>query len=1209
MKKLFKWLVLLIAVLAVGLIVILYNPDLLKGPLERKLSDLSGHSITLGDELDVDIGGSIEVSANNIVVSSPDWTKHQELLAVGQLKLKLETASLFKDTVVIEFLQLDELQLNLETDSEGAGNWLTKTDKTPKPDDNQGGGSVVVFKAIQAGNATFRFNNGKTGVENVFGVDTLSHEHKADGMLHTTLNGNLNNRLVEYTGSIGPYENLLNGRDISFDTIGHFGELTLKGNGFIDNALKPHHPKFNLDLQGPDIDEITDMLGVNDLGGGGFSLRAKGGPVNGNYEADINGRVGDVSLGASAQASDISQLNELDLDVAINGPNLGSFTRVFGIENWPDKPFSLNGSAERVGQTLNVRDITLNVGGTKLLLDALFTEFPALDASRIKLSISGDEIAQFHELVGMKGLATGPFSVTGNLDVSTDGVELLRVGVDTSLGNAKVSGTLGPAPDYIDTRLDVHLDGSNANSVMLAFGIDLLPEKPFNLNTHLEVVDKGLLIERGVLVTIENERLELGGKVAFVPGSIGTSIDLKLSGQHLARVIRRHVGDLEIPDRPYELSGQVQVSDAGIELENMVFDYEAISLKTDGLIKLEDQLSGSALDFQINGDNLSTLRNFKAIGSSLDILVPGQPYQLAGRIKVETGAWKLDSVNGHIGETSLNVDALISKQPGLAGSNLLFSVSGPDLNKLLLKKGDPGLPIGNFESSARVELKPAMLSLHDFKLKTVNANAEADIDLGWPLSKNTNINFNVDVQGEDIRNLVPATGLFDAEAAAFQVNAVGNTQGNLLVVDQFESKIGNLSVSLKGKTDDQANTDEFEVTFNVSSEDLSKFGRLKGKPLPALPLAITADFKGNTKQLAFRNLVGSLGDSKLKGEFNASLGGPKPGFELIASSDYIDIRPFLNPDEAVDEAGDDAVDANKPDRLIPATPLPLEALEAVDLKINLDIAEVRYHQDNISDLILDLELNGGKLNLSQLSYIAPRGKLSASMSLIPITGQKADVIVDLNTERFVINLSGLEEDRLDHVPAFDIDFHGSGKGGNLQELAGSLNGSFYISSEGGSAENIDLSFLDTFIMDEIFSTIMPKSDAEVGTQLSCIAANLKITDGLIKTRPAVAFTSEKIAIVTKGTLDLKTEKMAMNFNSTPTNALQINPGELFYPYVLITGTLAAPKVGVDPGKAVLHGGAAIATMGISVLAKGVLDRAGNAMPVCERMVKDGPGAN
>jgi len=95
-------------------------------------------------------------------------------------------------------------------------------------------------------------------------------------------------------------------------------------------------------------------------------------------------------------------------------------------------------------------------------------------------------------------------------------------------------------------------------------------------------------------------------------------------------------------------------------------------------------------------------------------------------------------------------------------------------------------------------------------------------------------------------------------------------------------------------------------------------------------------------------------------------------------------------------------------------------------------------------------------------------------------------------------------------------------------------------------------------------------------------------------------------LVAKGTLDLKTEALNINFNATPTKVLKINATEVFQPYLVITGTLASPEVGVDPGRAVIAGGAAIATLGTSVLAKGLYDRLGHAVPVCDGMLNDKP---
>lgn len=1201
MKKLFKWLLFLLFLLAAGLAVLLYNPHLIKGPLERYLSDVAGYSVSLNGELEIETGRLIEVTARNVHLTGPDWAAQEDLVAVGHLKLVLNTASIFKDILLIEALKIDELALNLETDDKGKGNWVT-ADKPSSPPGKKSNGSLVVFNDIQVRNATIRFRNGKTDVENVFNIDSLSHQQQTDGMLHTILNGDLNNRLVEYTHTVGPYKNLLDGRDINYQASGSFGELTMKGDAYLDSLAAPKSPKFNLDMQGPDIDEITAMLGIHDLGGGDFSLRASGAQTGDRYEAEIIGKAGGLSLSASAQSSDIEDFNELDLNVAINGPSLGAFTRVFGVENWPEKPFSLKAEAERVGRTLNVHDLTLNIGGTKLLLDALLTEFPTLEASRIKLAISGDEVEQFHELLGIQGAATGPFNIKGSLGVSPEGVELLQVELETALGQAMLSGTLGPPPGYIGSKLDLHLDGGNANTVMSVFGIDMLPEKPFNLNARLEVVENGLLVERGVLVTIEDERLELGGFIAFGAGSRGTDVDMKLIGKHFAKFVRRHIGNMEVPDSPYELSGHIQVKEEGIRLADLALGYEGIRLNTDGLIKLNDQLSGTALDFQINGENLSALKNFQSIGDSLDILMPGQSYQASGRFVVEKNRWKLDAVKGRIGKTTLDFDAVISRQADLSGSSIRFSVKGPDLNELLIKKDDPGLPDGTFESSARIMLSDNTLSINDFYFKTFKAYGEVDIELGWPYNSRNDISFNVNIRGDDIRNFLPRMDSFEAEMAAFQINAVGKKQGDLFTVGQFDSSIGNLRVSLSGQVDDQPDDDQVEIVFNALSEDISKLGRLNGEPLPALALDIKADLKGNAREFIFRNLVASLGNSQLSGELDVSLKGPKPNVKLTATSDYIDIRPFLSPQEPKDES----IPTTKPERLIPATPIPLKAIAANDLSIKLNIGELRYLQDSITNFRIDLEQQAGKLSISEIFYEAPQGVLAGSLSINPTNANKADVKFDLNAENFVFNLSGLPKEKLGQVPAFNIDFHASGQGSNLREVAGSLNGSAYIGSKGGNAENVDLSMLETFILDEIFSLIAPKSKDTFNTQFSCIATILNINEGLVTTQPALAFSTEKIAVIVKGTLDLKTEKMNFNFNSTPTRALKINPGEMFYPYILISGTLAAPKVGVDPGKAALHGGAAIATLGISVLAKGVLDRAGNAIPVCEEMLNNPP---
>jgi len=1204
MRKLFKWLLLSVVLLAIGAAIIIYNPGIIRGPLERHLSDLAGYPITLHGKLRIKTGSLIEISADDIRVSAPGWARHENLVTLDHLYLALDTGSVFSHSLLIESLQLHRLKVNLETNADGTGNWpgdraSGSRDKGGKPDARAE--AIVIFKDIEVSDATLRFRNGKTGIDHVFDIASLKNHQQADGMLHTVLDGKLNGRLVEYTGSAGPYVNLLNGRDVKYSGDGHFGELALKGHALIDNLFEPRKPTFNLDLQGPDIDEITAMLGIGDLGSGGFSLNANGAWADGFYHAGIKGEIGDVSLDVSAQSTDLANLDQLDLTMAASGPNLDTLTRVFGVERWPDQPFSLEGDAHKKGGVLEIPGLTMTVGTSKLLLEGRLNKFPGLDDSRVKLTVSGDDIAQFRGLLNLSGPARGPFELKGVLDVSPGGEELLNVELTNTLGRATVSGSLGPAPAYTGTRLDLKVNGDNANSVMAGIGLDILPKQPFELNASVELVKGGLMVEKNALLTIGDERLQMDGLIGFGHGGKGTNVQLSVDGKHLAQVIGRYAGDNDVPDGPFELGGRVRIVDEGLQLSGAAFEFRDIRLKANGTVKLDERLSGTTLDFDLDGDNLSSLKDFRVIGDTLDVFVTGQPYQAAGRFEVEKTAWKFSAVDGQIGKTAVNFDLLINHAPNLDGSSIRISAKGPELNQLLVKHWGPSLPAGAFETGARINISGQTIHIEDFIFQTELARARVNLELGWPLGSNKDVRFDADLAGEDIRKLLPDMEVFEPAKAAFKIDAVGRLEGKALEVDRLNADIGSLSVFLEGSLTGDAEAEAAPLTLNISSPDLSRIGQLNGRVLPSLSFDFKGSFKGDAEKFALRDLSVALGESRLDGELDVSLQGSRPDIKLKATSKHIDIRPFLKPGKSARQPA-----AGKKDRLIPDIPIPLEKLAAANLDIHLNVDELVYPSDRLTNLNVLAETQGGKLDVRQFSYDAPRGTLNATLSVVPDMTLGANVKLDLDTKDFAFNFSGLSRTELEQTPAFDIDLHVSGNGADLREVAGSLNGFLYAGSRGGSTQNVDLSLLDAYLLDKIFSFIMPKSDRIRAANFSCIAAIADISDGVMQTDPALAFNSEKMVLVAKGTLDLKTEALNINFNATPTKVLKINATEVFQPYLVITGTLASPEVGVDPGRAVIAGGAAIATLGTSVLAKGLYDRLGHAVPVCDGMLNDKP---
>ena len=101
---------------------------------------------------------------------------------------------------------------------------------------------------------------------------------------------------------------------------------------------------------------------------------------------------------------------------------------------------------------------------------------------------------------------------------------------------------------------------------------------------------------------------------------------------------------------------------------------------------------------------------------------------------------------------------------------------------------------------------------------------------------------------------------------------------------------------------------------------------------------------------------------------------------------------------------------------------------------------------------------------------------------------------------------------------------------------------------------------------------------------------MKFDDGLLTSAPSFFISNDKIRLAVNPSINLETEDLRVAVRTTPRRALSISAGELLNPYVQIIGTLAAPRLAVDEKGVLISGGAAIATGGLTLLARGLWDR-------------------
>ena len=96
--------------------------------------------------------------------------------------------------------------------------------------------------------------------------------------------------------------------------------------------------------------------------------------------------------------------------------------------------------------------------------------------------------------------------------------------------------------------------------------------------------------------------------------------------------------------------------------------------------------------------------------------------------------------------------------------------------------------------------------------------------------------------------------------------------------------------------------------------------------------------------------------------------------------------------------------------------------------------------------------------------------------------------------------------------------------------------------------------------------------------------------------------TDKIQMVSKGTINLATEEISLTFDTYPTKFYKANVSEvLINPFVKISGTLAKPELAFDAGQV----GLAAATAGLSILAKSLIARLSAASDPCAKFLEEG----
>ncbi len=848
-----------------------------------------------------------------------------------------------------------------------------------------------------------------------------------------------------------------------------------------------------------------------------------------------------------------------------------------------------------------IKKLDLKLGTPELAeirLKGIVGDLRALQGVDIDFQARGKDLANLKQLTGQPLPIRGAFSAVGKLLIPT--YKNLKIpDLKIAVGKNDIRGSLD-----LDLRSDQPQLAAVLSSPKLELPSVLLPQlatqhwaKGLGSIGPVKLAAKlvGFFHEFGVKQvdlqagTYETAELRLTGSIENLPAQRGINLFFQLQGKELAKLY-------DIVGQPslftpvsgrgqYVISGNVSdPKDNDLKINDLKFvsaDNELTGWLDFNLAaqppQYEVKLSGRRFNLKSvpipKGAAYARLAEIDDLGSlnlHSKVIVEGDRLSLA-HLDMQAGSEQLAviEVRGAIqdltvrrgidldfvirGNEAANLAKITGQSIPLQGP---FAISGKltdpgpknyEVNNLALKLGEDGIAGRlSLDLSGRQPQLAADLSAPKFTLRSVTLPA-----------------------------IEPLTRLDDLGPLKMIVNLAG--LGDNLALEKLDLQLGGeqlIEVILKGAIKDLSAMRGMKLDFTLRGNDLANIQKLGGPPVPFEGAFNVSGqfFDPAPKIYKIPSLKAVWGDNDRSGWIELDLSKKRPQLKAELSALRFDLRTLIAKAEQESAARAQLSESDKKiDRVFSSEPIHFEGLMEIDADIKLRDKQVLLPNFALNDVLVDILLKNGNLQIKPFSFMVGGGKADVQFDLRlqdhPPRLTVAKVIDQLDLGSMLDEL-GYPRDMEGRL---NTDIALTGQGASMAELMAGLNGNIYITMSDGRVASKYLNLLQRYLGSNILQVLNPFQNKAKYGQVNCFVNNIEIENGLANVK--VLLDTRQTSILAAGDVDLKTEKLNLGIKPTPkqgqgiegVGTFSFSLKELSQPFRL-GGTLAKPSLAVDPSR-------------------------------------------
>ncbi|TNF78819.1 MAG: AsmA family protein, partial [Gammaproteobacteria bacterium] len=665
-------------------------------------------SISIDGPLSIEIGRKVRVSGESVRVASEDWTEEPVLVSIERFAITMDTWSLLTGVALFDDAEASGIEAHLVVDAQGNDNWTFAGLET---EDDEPSMPIAIRRAVIS-DATLHYSMPALPTVTL-AVTQLDLNEVPDQGLHVEFAGAINETRLTAKGDLGTVAELIDGRNVPFELAGDLGEITFATAGVVDDLYDIRRPEIEVTLEGPNAEYLTDILEIDPVTTGPFTIQASATEAEDALTVQVDGTYGEFDLNVTGQITDLQTPDDLSLKTHAEGPSIGTIARLAGQAGLPDLPFKIDTQIRMSGQALVVEQFLFDLGAASVEASASLPNFPGLDGTKAELAASGPQLGDLTRLFGLPGVLNDPFEAELSLNRIASG-SVLDARFETNGFQASATGELTDDPALVGSSASVTVAGEDAAHVASVFEAEGVPSAPFAASADLTIGDAIVEVSNGV-ASLADVKVGIAGRVGLDPLSEATRLRLDTEIANLVETLAGFgfdAEDLPVSDHPLRVAGRVSFAgEDTMQVDDLEAEYGPASVRASLRLSMTDPLAAGEVQIEAESANL------------IDIVPAAAEYvgTDAGLNIVGGGRWQDDSLyledtTLRIGAISIEVKGEVHAPPEIAGTALTLDASLPSLKVLEIAAGQP-LPDEPLTVQADLSAEADTLHLSRFDLK------------------------------------------------------------------------------------------------------------------------------------------------------------------------------------------------------------------------------------------------------------------------------------------------------------------------------------------------------------------------------------------------------------------------------------------------------------------------------------------------------------